>query len=341
LLDPANNEPKITGSVDGAAEVLLNLGSAINRNGAEDFAALYLELARALAPDNDSILFELGSIAERIDQPLKAIDYYDQVPEASPLKRVARLQQGLNLADLDRTEEAVSTLEALVDANPGDYRGYLALGGVHSSVKDFDKAAEVYEQALRFIDNDERAYWPLHYRLAIAYERTKQWEKAEPRFLKTLELSPEEPDVLNYLGYSWIDMNMNLEEGLDMIRKAVELRPRSGYIVDSLGWAYYRMGRFEEAVEQLEKAADLEPRDPTITDHLGDAYWRVGRKLEATYQWATALDFDPEDDMREAIEAKLDAANRPGMEPDIAVAITDDPAEAKQANSADGAGDDG
>lgn len=341
--DPAFAETKITDLKTGSAEILLNLGSAINRDGAETFAALYLELARALTPDGDNVLFELGSIAERLDQPVKAIEYYGLVSDASPLKRIAALQQGLSLAALDRTEEAIETLKELVAANPSDYRGYLALGGVYAQEEDFASAVTVYEQALENIDNDEPTYWPLHYRMGIAYERTKQWPLAEARFKKTLELSPDQPDVLNYLGYSWIDMNMNLEEGLEMVRKAAELRPRSGYIIDSLGWAYYRLGRFEEAVEQLERAVDLLPRDPTINDHLGDAYWRVGRKLEASYQWSTTLDFDPEEELLAQLQAKIDAANTVGATPAIAVAITDDPAAAKQAAGGDGAseGDDG
>ena len=334
-------QPLVSRPTDGAAEIMLNLGSAINRDGSETFAALYLELGRALAPDNDSVLFELGSIAERLDQPLKAIAYYDLVPDGSPLKRVAALQQGLNLADLERTEEAITTLEELVARNPSDYRGYLALGGVHSSQENWEAAAKTYETALEHIDNDEPTYWPLHYRLAIAYERMKQWEKAEPRFLRTLELRPDEPDVLNYLGYSWIDMNMNLDEGLEMIRKAVELRPRAGYIVDSLGWAYYRLGRFDEALEQLERAADIESRDPTINDHLGDVYWRVGRKLEATYQWSMALDFDPDEELKAKIRAKLDAANTPGVLPAIAVSISDDPTAGNTASDGTTTKDDG
>lgn len=337
--EPESSQAFVADALEGSAEILLNLGSAINRDGAEAIAALYLELARALASDNDNVLFELGSIAERLEQPLKAIEYYDQVPDDSALKRIAALQQGLNLADLERTEEAIATLEELIAANPSDYRGYLALGGVHASEQNFAEAALVYEEALKHVDNDEPTYWPLHYRLGIAYERTKQWEKAEPVFLKTLELSPDQPDVLNYLGYSWVDMNMNLEEGIEMIRTAVELRPRSGYIVDSLGWAYYRLGNFENAVMHLERAADLEPRDPTINDHLGDAYWRVGRKLEATYQWSTSLAFDPEDELRTKIEDKLLAANAPGMEPEIATSIVDDPT--KQAENATSNGDGG
>ncbi|MEO1749817.1 MAG: tetratricopeptide repeat protein, partial [Pseudomonadota bacterium] len=311
----------------GVAEILLNLGSAINRDGAESFAALYLEMARASWPEEPQVLFELGSTAERLDQIEKAITYYEQVDTNSPLHRVAALQQGLALSDLDRNDEAKVTLRALIDESPTDFRGYMALGGVHSFLREWEEASAVYTVALNNIDADDPRFWTVHYRLAISYERQKEWEKAEPAFLKALELSPDQPDVLNYLGYSWIDMNMNLERGLGMIETAVRQRPRDGYIVDSLGWAHYRLGNFDAAVTELERATDLRPRDPTINDHLGDAYWRVGRKLEAVHQWSRVLDMESDDVDFDLVRTKIEAANSPDMEPTIAVSIVDDQAE--------------
>ncbi len=139
----------------------------------------------------------------------------------------------------------------------------------------------------------------------IAYERLKEWPKAEPNFRKALELFPDQPQVMNYLGYSWVDMNTNLKEALAMIQKAVDLRPSDGYIVDSLGWAYYRLGRYDDAVRELERAVSLKPEDPVLNDHLGDAYWRVGRKLEATYQWRQARDLKPDPDVLAILQQKL------------------------------------
>ncbi|WP_333630419.1 tetratricopeptide repeat protein, partial [Agrobacterium cavarae] len=149
----------------------------------------------------------------------------------------------------------------------------------------------------------------------IAYERLKQWDKAEPNFKRALELNPEQPQVLNYLGYSWVDKNMNLDQGIDMIRRAVELRPNDGYIVDSLGWAHYRLGAFDEAVTELERAIELRAGDPTINDHLGDAYWRVGRKLEAVYQWNRALIGDSDDVDKAKVKEKI-ANGLPPLEKD-------------------------
>jgi tetratricopeptide (TPR) repeat protein len=323
----------------GAGEMLFDIGTAINRNGAENFAALYLELARVLEPDNAQIYFELGGISERLDLPERAIAFYDEVPLESPFGRIARLQKGLNLADMGKNDEAKKILIAAVDENPHEFRGYLALGGVYAALKEFGEAATLYERAIKNIDTNDATFWPLYYRMGIAYERTKHWDKAEASFKHALELSPNQPDVLNYLGYSWIDMNSHLEEGLDMIRKAVDMRPRDGYIVDSLGWAYYRLGRFEEAVDELEKATDLRPRDAIINDHLGDAYWRAGRKLEATYQWAQALGMEIEPEDADRIRAKLAASNTPGGKPELAVSQVDDPVNGKTVASPNSSND--
>jgi tetratricopeptide (TPR) repeat protein len=139
----------------------------------------------------------------------------------------------------------------------------------------------------------------------MCYERDKQWPKAEADLQMALKLYPDNPDVLNYLGYSWIDQGTNLEEGMRMIRRAVEQRPEDGYIVDSLGWAYYRIGNYEEAMKNLEKAVEYKPFDPTINDHLGDVYWRLGRTIEAMFQWSHARDLKPEPEDLAKIQEKL------------------------------------
>ena len=290
---------------DGAGELLLDIASALNRGGGEAFVRLYLQMGRVLAPKNDAILVQLGTVAEQQDHLEEAIKFYEQVPAESPLRRIAELQLGLDLAELKRTDEAVKHLTSLLDKEPDDMRAYLALGGVYSSKEDYRSAADLYEKAVSHIAKPTREHWNIFYQRGIAYERLKEWPKAEPNFRKALELYPDQPQVLNYLGYSWVDMNMNLEEGLEMIKRAVDLRPSDGYIVDSLGWAYYRLNRFEEAVTELERAVSLKPDDPILNDHLGDAYWRVGRRLEATFQWSHARDMKPEPDVLAQVVEKL------------------------------------
>lgn len=295
----------VEGPQEGASEVLLDLGTAMSRNGGEVFVRLYLQLARALNPDGDAVLLQLAALAEQQNDGEQAIELYAQIPADSPMKRVAEMQRGLNLADLGRREEAIAQLTKLLDERPDDMRAYLALGGVYSSKEDFRNAANVYDRAVERLAKPTRADWNIYYQRGIAYERLKEWPKAEPNFRTALVLFPDQPQVMNYLGYSWVDMNMNLDQAMDLIRKAVDLRPGDGYIVDSLGWAYYKLGKFDDAVRELERAVSLKPDDPVLNDHLGDAYWRAGRQLEATFQWAHARDMKPDKDVLAGVQKKL------------------------------------
>lgn len=320
-------QQQITSPAEGAAAVLFSVGAALNRQGAEDMVSLYLQVSHALDPQSADTLILLGGIAEKLEQPERAIAYYQQVPEGSPMRRISELQLGLALAGTDKVDEAREHLKELIASDPSDLRSYLAYGSVLSDAKDYEAMAANYDKAVEVIGPVAGpGDWTIFFQRGIAYERLKKWEQAEPNFRRALELNPEQPQVLNYLGYSWVDMNRNLEEGLDMIRRAVELRPDDGYVVDSLGWAYYRMGRFDEAVTELERAVQLRAGDATINDHLGDAYWRVGRKLEAVYQWNRALISEGEDVNREQIKEKIEkglppldpaatTANRNPLEP--------------------------
>lgn len=297
--------PLVSTPLEGTSEILLNLSTALNRGGGEPFVKLYLNYALAARPDSDAVLLQLAGVAEQQEDGAAAIELYKRVPANSPYKRLSELQLGLNLADIDKRDEAIVHLKKLLDANPDDMRAYLALGGVYSSKEEYRSAADVYDKAVERLRTPTNANWNIFYQRGISYERLKEWPKAEPNFKKALELFPNQPQVMNYLGYSWVDMDMNLEQGLDLIRKAVDLRPSDGYIVDSLGWAYYKLGRFTEAVTELERAVSLKPDDPVLNDHLGDAYWRAGRKLEATFQWAHARDLKPEPDVLAIVQKKL------------------------------------
>ncbi len=288
-------EQQVKTAAQGAAAVLFSIGGALNRQGADEAVSLYLNVSHALDPDSADTLVMLGGLAETGGNSARAIEFYRQVPKNSPLARISELQLGLALATNGKVDEAKKHLKQLIDSDPKDIRSYLAYGSVLSDAKDYPEMARNYDQAIEMIGSqNDRSLWSIYFQRGIAYERLKQWDKAEPNFKKALELNPDQPQVLNYLGYTWVDMNRNLKEGLDMIKRAVELRPDDGYIVDSLGWAYYRLGRFEDATAELERAAELKAGDPTINDHLGDAYWRVGREREAKFQWNRALAMKPE-----------------------------------------------
>ena len=297
--------PLLTSPQQGVAELFYNISTALRRDGSGSFAKSYLQLANYLSPQNDVITVALAELYLRQRDFEKSNSFYEKVPETSSFRRISQLEWASNLSRLEKKEEAIEKLKALIEEEPSDLAGYMVLGDIYNREKRYREAAEVYDRAVSVIGLPENHHWNLFFRRGIAYERLKEWEKAEPNFEKSLELSANQPEVLNYLGYSWIDQGINLDKGMDMIRKAVDLRPRSGFIVDSLGWAHYRLGNYEEAVRELERAVQLMPQDPTINDHLGDAYWKVGRKLEATFQWKIALAAKTPPDDPEAIEKKL------------------------------------
>ena len=317
---------QVTNAAEGAAGVLFSVGGALNRQGAEDMVALYLEISHALDPKSADTLIMLGGIAEKLEKPDRAIALYGKVPADSPMRRISELQLGVTLSDTGKVDEAKKHLKALIDSDPADIRSYIAYGSVLSEAKDYKAMAETYDKAVEVIGPVPRAGdWTVFFQRGIAYERLKQWDKAEPSFRKALELRPEQPQVLNYLGYSLVDMNINLEEGLGMIKKAVDGKPDDGYIVDSLGWAYFRMGQYDDAVTELERAVQLRAGDATINDHLGDAYWRVGRKLEAVYQWNRAIISEGEDVNRDHIKEKI-ANGLPPLDPNATTADRSEPA---------------
>ena len=289
----------------GAAEALYGLGASLGRRGGEDLGLVYLQLALYLAPNHPLALLSLADLYESLKKPALAIKIYERIPANSPLHRNAAIQMAANLDVLERADEAQKHLDALIKQHPDDLEAIMALGNILRGHKKFAECADAYSKGVATIAKPEKNNWVIFYFRGICYERSKQWPKAEADLKKALELFPDQPHVLNYLGYSWIDQGVNLDDGMAMIKRAVQQRPDDGYIVDSLGWAYFRIGNYEEATKQLERAIELKPEDPTINDHLGDAYWRVGRVLEAKFQWAHARDLKPDPEELPKIEEKL------------------------------------
>jgi tetratricopeptide (TPR) repeat protein len=299
--------PLVDSPQSGAAEALYGIGATLTRRGGEDLALVYLQLSLYLAPNHPLALLSLADLYESVKKPAMAIKVYERMPASSPLKRNAQIQLATNLDAADRSEEAIKILKGVTTEDSRDIEAVMALGNIERGRKKFADCVQTYSQGIAALPAaSEKNNWVYYYYRGICEERSKQWSKAEADMRKALDLQPEQPHVLNYLGYSWIDQGINLDEGMKMIKRAVEQRPDDGYIVDSLGWAYYRIGNYEDAVKNLERAIDLKPEDPTINDHLGDAYWRIGRTLEARFQWAHARDLKPEPEELPKIEAKLE-----------------------------------
>jgi len=298
--------PLVDSAQTGGAEALYGIGATLTRRGGEDLALVYLQLALYLNPNHSLALLSLADLYESVKKPAMAIKVYERMPASSPLKRNAQIQLATNLDAADRSDEAIKILKAVTLEDSKDIEAIMALGNIERGRKKFADCVQTYSQGIDVLPQaNEKTNWIYYYYRGICEERSKQWSKAEADMRKALDLQPEQPHVLNYLGYSWIDQGINLDEGMKMIKRAVDQRPDDGYIVDSLGWAYFRIGSFEDAVKNLERAIDLKPEDPTINDHLGDAYWRIGRTLEAKFQWAHARDLKPEPEELPKIEAKI------------------------------------
>ena len=296
----------ISSASEGASEALFSLASALSDEQSIDIALVYAQLALMLKPDFAVARTLLGEIYEDIQRHDLAIEVYEKVKETSVLRASAEIQIATNLDALGKSDEAIEELRKLVEREPGNYDAQLSLGNVLRSHEKWAEAADAYSNAIAALGSSfGKKQWSLLYFRGISYERAGAWDKAEADFRKALEFEPEQPQVLNYLGYSLIDKGKSLSEALEMVKKAVELRPNDGYIVDSLGWAYYKLGDYEESVKQLERAVELRPEDPVINDHFGDALWRVGRRLEAKFQWQHAKDNKPEPKDLANIERKI------------------------------------
>jgi len=295
----------VTNPTDGLAEVFYGIGDALAGEGGLDMGIIFLQFALYLEPDfplAQVALAEAYDTAKRYDLELAA---FGNINEDSPLWLNVQIQKALALNSLERVDDAKALLEKIIAKNPKDIRPYDALGNILRSHERYAEARDYYSRAIALIGKPTKDNWTLYYARGVCNERLKDWPQAEADLKRALELSPDESPVLNYLGYTWVDQSQNLKTAMDYIRKAVKLKPDDGYYIDSLGWAYYRLGNIQSAVEHLERAVELRPDDPVINDHLGDAYWRTGRKLEAKYQWQQSLTLKPDKDLIATIDKKL------------------------------------
>ena len=296
----------VRNATDGIAEVYFTVATALNGEASNAYTLVYARTATFLRPDHlDSILLTAGLLIQQ-GQPDLAIEAYGLVAKDHPAFYAAEIGRAEALASADRNDEAIAVLTALTETNGDLMMVHLSLGDLLRKEERFDEASKAYDQALERVGTINPAHWVVFYSRGITNEREKRWEKADADFRKALELNPDQPLVLNYLGYSLVERGEKLDEALGMIQRAVAAQPDSGYIVDSLAWALFTLGRYSEALNPMERASILEPVDPIVTDHLGDVYWAVGRKLEAEFQWHRALSFDPEEEQATRIRRKLE-----------------------------------
>jgi Flp pilus assembly protein TadD len=299
--------PVVKTGIEGAAESLFGVSGYLSRGTSRQIGLAYAQLAVYLDPGLVEARLLIAGLLHQAQQYDLAIAAFEAIPADAPEALDAEIGRAEAMKEAGRADEAITALRGTVTAHPRSIEAHTSLGDMLRRDSQFAEAGAAYDGALALVAHPERRHWPLFYQRGIAFERSEQWPRAEADFLKALELEPDQPLVLNYLGYSWVEMGENLAEAQAMIEKAVEQRPDDGYIVDSLGWVLYRLGDFDGAVEHLETAVELKPVDPVINDHFGDALWMIGRRFEARFQWKRSLSFEPEEDEAERIRRKLAA----------------------------------
>lgn len=289
----------------GVIEIFNESVRVLFKNKLMTEAGAYLQLSLYLEPDNVQTMLLLASYYESLSRFDDANAIYDTISSQNDFYLASRIAIAENLFQRNDANEAERRFKALSKRFPTYYEIHLTWADLLRREEKYEEAASIYSQAIDRVNVVETKHWPIYFARGIAYERIGEWEKAEKDLSFALELKPDQSDVLNYLGYSWIDRGQNIEEAKEMIEQAVYDQPENAQIIDSMGWALYKLKDYEKSVEYLEKALELLPDDPVINDHLGDAYWSLGRVIEAKFQWRRALKYDHKNELKEDIEHKL------------------------------------
>ena len=296
----------VTSARDGIAEVFFTISTALNGEADPVYTLLHLRIAGYLRPDHADALLMTADVLEELGQHDLAAETYAAFPPEDPTYVTAEVGRASALRAQGKSDAAIEALQTLARSH-GDLLGVqFALADLLRSQDRFDEAEVAYSAAIELAKAAKSENWVLYFYRGICHEQSKDWAPAEADFRKALELNPTQPQVLNYLGYGLVDRGEKLDEALGMIEKAVAADPEQGYIIDSLAWAYFKLGRYADALKPMEKASLLEPVDPIVTDHLGDVYWKNDRKLEARFQWRRALSFEPTDTDKTRILRKIE-----------------------------------
>ena len=298
---------QITSAKDGVAETFLTLADALNTDQSQRVALLHARIAEEVRPDLIEAQLLAAEILESENQFALATEALADVPETSPWFVTTQIRRANTQRSAGDPEAGLETLVALAASHGDQIEVESALGDAQRMAENFPEAVDAYTRAIALAGEPKPAHWPLYYTRGISNERAGNWPAAEADFRKALTIEPDQPLVLNYLGYSLVEKREDLDEALDMIEKATKAEPEDGYITDSLGWVLYQLGRYQEAVNPMLRAVELTPDDPIINDHLGDVLWMVGRKREAEFQWRRALSFGPAEDLdMDRVRQKLD-----------------------------------
>ena len=306
LKSGATLSPAMPSAANGIAETLFDIGLIIGTDDGPELPVAYLRLSTYISANDYTATVATGDVFQSVGRCDEAVKLYAQVPATATVRRDADLEAGACLARLGKIDEGAKLVTRVVNADPTDIDAVTQLGDIYRGAKRLPDAVAAYTRGIDAVKDPAVAGWGIYFDRAIAYSGLNQWPPAQADLQQAIALNPDQPDVLNYLGYSWVDRNENLDQALTLIKKAVSLQPNDGLIIDSLGWAYHRLGRDTDAVAELESAVEQAGGDPIVNDHLGDVYWTVGRKREAYFQWTHARDYQPDKADLPRILAKLE-----------------------------------
>ena len=295
-LQAAVGQPMIRTAADGLAESYLALAAVLRAQDSNDLAAVLLRLSLNLRPDLTTARLLSADLLVLKRHPDAALRVLAPVAVNEPLAALVRLRQAVLTEQGGDSEGALRLLDGLAADFPTRPEPWAMKGDILRSGKRYGEAVTAYDRAVALLGTPARGNWPLFFDRGIALDRSHQWALAEADLRHALDLSPEQPSVLNYLGYSWAEQGINLGQARQMIERAAALRPNDGAIIDSLGWVVLRQGDPKTAVTYLERAVELESEDAAVNAHLGDAYQAAGRRLEAQFQWRRSLNLNPDPD---------------------------------------------
>ncbi|MGB1539472.1 MAG: tetratricopeptide repeat protein [Rickettsiales bacterium] len=298
-------ERVIANAKEGIAEIFFSTASILHNENLNEEALIYVQQVLFLNPHLQAAQLMRGTVLERLERYAEALQAFESLERGTPYYFKGQLRRAYTLNAMGHQQRALELLGELARVLPEQYQVYLTRGDLLMRDKQYAEAVKAYTEALERIGQIAVQHWPIYYARGICAERSDNWELAEADFLKALELQPDQPDVMNYLGYSWLTQKQHVAEAKEMIAKAMEARPMDAHIIDSLGWAHYLIGDYEVALNHLERAIEIMPTDPTVNEHLGDVYWRLGRRNEARFQWQRSIIFGAEEGQAQELKEKL------------------------------------
>jgi Flp pilus assembly protein TadD len=300
---------------EGIAESYIALAAALHQQQTSEFSLLLLQLALDLRPDFAAARLLMSDIQQSRKLPAQAFKTLAPIADSNPLIALVQLRRAALEEQLGQTDQAIALLQSLAKSNPERTEPLIQLGDLYARKNRFGEAITAYSAAIARVSSPGRADWVMFYARGTAYDQNHQWPLAEADLQHALQLSPEQPYVMNYLGYSWAEQGHHLAQAHKLLERAVALSPNDGAIVDSYGWVLLRQHDYAGAVHWLEHAVELEPEDSTINGHLGDAYWAAGHRQQARMQWQRALNLNPSPDDAVKLHAKLNEAEAGRVSP--------------------------